>query len=101
MCVISAGHTVKGEIDSKIHPTDHCWPSGACSDLECLETIDVFQHIRYILKQKSYVRLTLKSNNYHFLCVGRLINILVLFLLQHLNSIERYSTMIIGRFFFV
>ena len=41
------------------------------------------------------------SNNYHFLCVGRLINILVLFLLQHLNWIERYSTVKIGRFFFV
>ena len=27
----------------------------------------------------------IKSNNYHFLCVGRLIIILVLFLLQHLN----------------
>ena len=40
------------------------------------------------------------SNNYHFLCVGRLINILVLFLLQHLNWIERYSNMKIGRFFF-
>ena len=34
-----------------------------------------------------------------FLCVGRLINILVLFLLQHLNWIERNSTMKIGRFF--
>ena len=43
----------------------------------------------------------IKSNNYHFLCVGPLINILVLFLLQHLNWIERYSTMKIGRFFFV
>ena len=43
----------------------------------------------------------IKSNNCHFLCVGRLINILVLFLLQHLNWIERYSTMKIGRFFFV
>ena len=43
----------------------------------------------------------IKSNNYHFLCVGRLINILVLFLLQHLSWIERYSTMKIGRFFFV
>ena len=31
----------------------------------------------------------IKSNNYHFLCVARLINILVLFLLQHLNLIER------------
>ena len=41
------------------------------------------------------------SNNYHFLIVGRLINILVLFLLQYLNWIERYSTMKIGRFFFV
>ena len=43
----------------------------------------------------------IKSNNIHFLCDGRLINILVLFLLQHLNWIERYSTMKIGRFFFV
>ena len=43
----------------------------------------------------------IKSNNYHFLCVGRLINILVLFLLQHFNWIERYSTMEIRRFFFV
>ena len=43
----------------------------------------------------------IKSNNYHFLCVGRLINFLVLFLLQHLSWIERYSTMKIGRFFFV
>ena len=31
----------------------------------------------------------IKSSDYHFLCVGRLINILVLFLLQHLNWIER------------
>ena len=43
----------------------------------------------------------IKSNNYNFLCVGRLINILVLFLLQHLKWIERYSTMEIGRFLFV
>ena len=43
----------------------------------------------------------IKSNNYHFGSVGRLITILVLFLLQHLNWIERYSTMKIGRFFFV
>ena len=43
----------------------------------------------------------IKSSDYHFLCVGRLINILVLFLLQHLNWIERYSTVKIGRFFFV
>ena len=43
----------------------------------------------------------IKSNNYHFLCLGRLINILGLFLLQHLNRIERYSTMKIGCFFFV
>ena len=41
------------------------------------------------------------SNNYQFLCVGRLINILVLFLLQYLNWIERYSTMKIGLFFLV
>ena len=27
----------------------------------------------------------IKSNNYHVLCVKRLINILVLFLLQHLS----------------
>ena len=31
----------------------------------------------------------IKSNNYHFLYVGRLINILGLFLLQHLNWIEK------------
>ena len=43
----------------------------------------------------------IKSNDYHLLCVGRLINILVLFLLQHLSWNERYSTMKIGRFFFV
>ena len=43
----------------------------------------------------------IKSNNYHFLCVGLLINILVLFLLQHLSCIERYGTMKIGRLFFV
>ena len=43
----------------------------------------------------------IKSNNYQFVCVGRLINIFVLFLLQHLNWIERYSTVKIGRFFFV
>ena len=43
----------------------------------------------------------IKLNNYILLCVGRLINILVLFLLQHLSWIERYSTMKIGRFFFV
>ena len=43
----------------------------------------------------------INPNNYHFLCVGRLINILVLILLQYLNRIERYSTMKIGRFFFV
>ena len=43
----------------------------------------------------------IKSSDYHFLCVERLINILVLFLLQHLGSIERYSAMKIGRFFFV
>ena len=41
----------------------------------------------------------MKSNNYLFLCVERLINILDLFLLQHLNWIERYSTMKIGRLF--
>ena len=41
------------------------------------------------------------SNNYYFLCVGCLINILVLFLLQHLNWIERYSTMKIEHLFFV
>ena len=43
----------------------------------------------------------IKSYNYHFLCVGRLINSLVLFLLKFLNLIERYSTIKIGRFFFV
>ena len=43
----------------------------------------------------------IKSNNIFFLCVGRLINILVLFLLQHLSWIERYSTMKIRCFFFV
>ena len=43
----------------------------------------------------------IKSNNYHYLCVGRLISIFVLFLLQHLNWIERYNTIKIGRFFFV
>ena len=43
----------------------------------------------------------IKSINYQFLCVRRLINILVLFLFRHLNRIERYSTMKIGRFFFV
>ena len=42
----------------------------------------------------------IKSNNYQFLCVRRLINFLVLFSLRHLNRIERYSTMKIGRFFF-
>ena len=41
----------------------------------------------------------IQSNNYLFLCVGRLTNILVYFLLQHLNWIERYSTVKIGRFF--
>ena len=46
--------------------------------------------------------LKIKSNNYHFcVCVERLINILVLFLLQHLYWIERYCIMKIGRFFFV
>ena len=35
-----------------------------------------------------------------FLCVGRLINILVLFLLQHLNWSERYSTMKIVLFLY-
>ena len=35
----------------------------------------------------------IKSNNYHFLCMGRSINISVLFLLQHLNWIKRHSTM--------
>ena len=43
----------------------------------------------------------IKSDKYHFLCVLRLINILVLFLLRYLNWIERYSTIKIGRFFFV
>ena len=43
----------------------------------------------------------IKSNNHHFLCIGRLIKNLVLFLLQYLNWIERYSTMKTGRYFFV
>ena len=43
----------------------------------------------------------IKSNNYHLLCVGRLINILVLFVMRHPIWIERYRTMKIGRFFFV
>ena len=43
----------------------------------------------------------IKSNNYQFVCVLRLINILVLFLLRHLNWIDRYSTKKIGRYFFV
>ena len=43
----------------------------------------------------------IKSSDYHVLFVGRLINILVSFMLQHLNWVERYSTMKIGRFFFV
>ena len=43
----------------------------------------------------------IKSNNYQFTCVRRSINILVLFLLRHLNWIGNYSTMKIGRFFFV
>ena len=43
----------------------------------------------------------IKSNNYHYLCVGRLINILNLFFVQHLSWIEIYSTKKIGRFFFV
>ena len=42
----------------------------------------------------------IKSNNCQFLYVLRLINILVLFLLQHLNWIERCSTIKNGRFFF-
>ena len=43
----------------------------------------------------------IKSNNYQFLCVLRLINISVLILLRHLNWIDRYSTIKIGRYFFV
>ena len=43
----------------------------------------------------------IKSNNYQLLCVGRLINTFVYFLLRHLNWIKRYSTMKIGRIFFV
>ena len=39
----------------------------------------------------------IKSNNYHFLCVRRLINILVLLLFRYLNCIKRYSTMKIGK----
>ena len=65
--------------------------------------------IKFLITKKAVYTLGLitlqdqkiKSNNYLFLCVGRLINILVLFLLQHLSWIERYSTMKIGRFFFV
>ena len=43
----------------------------------------------------------IKSNNYQFLSDLRLINIFVLILLRHLNWIDRYSTMKIGRNFFV
>ena len=43
----------------------------------------------------------IKSNNYQHLFVGRLINILVSFLLRHLNWIKRHSIMKIGRIFFV
>ena len=43
----------------------------------------------------------IKSNDYQFLCVLRLKNILVLFLLRHLNWIDRNSAMNIGRYFFV
>ena len=43
----------------------------------------------------------IKSNNCQFLYVLRLINILVLFSLQHLNWIERYSTIKNERFFFL
>ena len=42
-----------------------------------------------------------KSYNYQLLCVLRLIYILVIFLLRHHNCIDRYSTMKIGRYFFV
>ena len=35
----------------------------------------------------------IKSNNYQSVCVLRLINILVLFWLRHLNWIGRYSNM--------
>ena len=42
----------------------------------------------------------IKSNNYQFLCVIRLIKILVSFLLRHHNWSERFSTMKNGRFFF-
>ena len=42
-----------------------------------------------------------KINNDQLLCVGRLINILVYLLLRHLNWIKSYSTMKIGRIFFV
>ena len=30
----------------------------------------------------------IKSNNYQFLCAGRLVNIMVYFLLRHLNLIK-------------
>ena len=43
----------------------------------------------------------IKSNNYQFLCVGRLVNILVYLLLRHLNWTGRYITMKIGRIFLV
>ena len=43
----------------------------------------------------------IKFNNYQILCVGRLINVLVYFLLIHLNWIKRYSSMKSGRLFFV
>ena len=42
----------------------------------------------------------IKSNNFQVLCVLRLTNIFVLFLLQHLNWIDRYSIIKIGRYFF-
>ena len=43
----------------------------------------------------------IKPNINQFLCVLRLINILVLYLLLYLSWIDRYSTMKIGRNFFV
>ena len=58
-----------------------------------------------VIMDKSCVQIRfhfpLKINNYQFLCGWRLIIILVLFLLQHLNWIDRYSTLKIGRFDFV
>ena len=61
----------------------------------------IMEKAMYTLGLVTFQDQKIKSNNYHFLYVGRLISILVLFLLQHLSWIERDSTMKIGRFFFV